>query len=41
VAYRITVRFDDGRTQVIERHELPPWRVGDPVRLENGAITPR
>ena len=41
VAYRVTVRFPDGRTQVIERRELPPWRVGDPVRLENGTITPR
>lgn len=40
VAYQVTVRLDDGRTKVLEKRELPPWRIGDKVKLEGGAITP-
>lgn len=40
VAYRIVVRLDDGASKVVTANALPPWRVGDRVRLVNGEIAP-
>ncbi|WP_374264493.1 glycine zipper 2TM domain-containing protein [Zoogloea sp.] len=36
--YQITVRLEDGTRRVIEQTNAPAWRVGDPVRIQNGQI---
>lgn len=36
--YRITIRFDDGTTQVITQPTEPVWRDGDRVRVSGGQI---
>jgi outer membrane lipoprotein SlyB len=41
VAYQISVRMEDGTTQVIEASSTPPWRTGDQVKLVNGTIVSR
>lgn len=41
VVYQISVRMDDGTTQMIEASSTPPWHAGDHVRLVNGAIVSR
>lgn len=38
--YRITVRMDDGSSQTIVVDAMPPYKVGDRVRYNNGAISP-
>lgn len=37
-AYRITVRLEDGATQVLTQNSDSGLRVGDRVRLDNGGI---
>lgn len=37
-AYRITLRMDDGRSQVVTQEWAPAFTTGERVRLENGAI---
>jgi outer membrane lipoprotein SlyB len=39
--YEVVVRFQDGSTQVFKEASTPPWTIGQPVRLVNGAIQPR
>lgn len=36
--YEITLRLNDGTTRVVSESGLPAWRVGDKVKLVNGAI---
>jgi outer membrane lipoprotein SlyB len=36
--YRITLRMDDGSTQVITQESTPDFRSGDRVNLNSGAI---
>jgi outer membrane lipoprotein SlyB len=36
--YRITIRMDDGSTQVITQETTPDFRSGDRVNLASGAI---
>lgn len=38
-SYEITVRFDDGTSQVFKQDTTPAWRSGDRVKVVNGAIT--
>jgi outer membrane lipoprotein SlyB len=38
-SYEITIRFDDGTTQLIKQDAQPAWHPGDKVRLVNGVIT--
>lgn len=37
-SYDITVRFEDGSSRVINETNAPSWRVGDRVKVINGAI---
>ncbi|HET7775384.1 MAG TPA: glycine zipper 2TM domain-containing protein [Azospira sp.] len=39
VEYQITIRFDDGTTQVVTEAAPPAWRTGDRVKVSGGAIT--
>ncbi len=39
--YRVTVRFNDGTTQMFNFDDQPGWRVGDDVKVENGRIVSR
>jgi outer membrane lipoprotein SlyB len=39
--YEVVVRLQDGSTQVFKEANSPPWTIGQPVRLVNGAIQPR
>ena len=36
--YRITLRTDDGRTQVITQEWAPTFSTGDRVRINSGVI---
>jgi outer membrane lipoprotein SlyB len=36
--YRITLRTDEGRTQVITQEWVPTFSTGDRVRVSSGAI---
>jgi outer membrane lipoprotein SlyB len=36
--YRITLRMDDGSTQVVTQDTTPDFRSGDRVNLSGGAI---
>ena len=38
--WEVTVRLEDGRTELITLAQQPPWRAGDRVRLAGGAIEP-
>lgn len=38
-AYRITLRMDDGSTQVLNQSSTPTYRSGDRVNLSNGVIS--
>lgn len=40
-AYQITVRMEDGRSEHLESATMPPWRIGDSVRVVNGTIVVR
>jgi outer membrane lipoprotein SlyB len=37
-SYEIDVRLDDGSTRVVTQDVVPAWRMGDRVKLVNGAI---
>ena len=37
-AYRITLRMDDGSTQVVTQDAIPDFRSGDRVHVESGVI---
>lgn len=37
--YEVTVRYDDGTSQVFRQEAAPTWRNGDRVKVVNGAIT--
>lgn len=37
--YQISVRLDDGSTRVITQDTPPAWRIGDRVRINNGALS--
>ncbi len=37
--YEITVRFDDGSRHTFTEAIRPPWRAGERVKLNNGALT--
>jgi hypothetical protein len=37
-AYRITLRMDDGSTQVVTQETMPDFRSGDRVQVESGVI---
>jgi len=36
--YRVTLRMDDGSTQVVTQQTTPDFRTGDRVSLAGGAI---
>lgn len=38
VAYRITLRLDDGSTRVMTLASSPSFQIGDRVRMTNGAL---
>ena len=38
--WEVTVRLEDGGSQVVTLAQQPPWRAGDHVRLAGGAIEP-
>jgi outer membrane lipoprotein SlyB len=40
-AYDISVRYEDGSTQVLRENAQPVWQVGDKVRVESGKLVPR
>lgn len=37
-SYEVTVRLSDGTSRVIREASLPAWRIGDKVKVINGAI---
>lgn len=41
VSYQVTVRMEDGTTRLIDADTLPPWRIGDQVKLVGGVIVSR
>lgn len=41
VGYQVAVRMEDGATRLIDSDTLPPWRIGDSVKLVDGAIVSR
>lgn len=38
--YRITMRLDDGSTQVVVVESAPSVKIGDRIRYSNGAVQP-
>jgi outer membrane lipoprotein SlyB len=36
--YRVTLRMDDGSTQVVTQESTPDFRSGDRVSMNSGAI---
>ncbi|NYE62416.1 hypothetical protein FHW58_003631 [Duganella sp. 1224] len=38
--YRITLRMDDGSSQMIVEESLPSYKIGDRVRYSNGSVRP-
>lgn len=38
--YRVTVRMDDGSSQLIVVDSMPPYKIGDRVRYNNGTLSP-
>ena len=40
-SYEVSLRMDDGSNRTIAAETLPSWRIGDKVRLVNGAIVSR
>lgn len=37
-SYAITVRLNDGSSRVVNEADVPRWRSGDKVRIDNGVI---
>lgn len=40
VSYQVSLRMENGTTRLIDMSSVPSWRIGDAVRLVNGAIVP-
>jgi len=38
VGYQVSLRMENGTTRLIEMNVVPSWRIGDAVRLVDGAI---
>jgi hypothetical protein len=38
--YRVTVRMDDGSSQLVVVDSIPGYKIGDRVRFSNGTLTP-
>lgn len=38
-SYEVTVRMDDGSTRVVTEQQMPAWRIGDKVKVVDGALT--
>lgn len=38
--YRVTVRMDDGSSQLVVVDAMPGYKIGDRVRYNNGTLTP-
>ncbi|MEV4780972.1 hypothetical protein [Burkholderia sp. LMU1-1-1.1] len=38
--YRVTVRMDDGSSQLVVVDSMPGYKIGDRVRYNNGTLTP-
>jgi hypothetical protein len=38
--YRVTVRMDDGSSQLVVVDSMPGYKIGDRVRYSSGALTP-
>ena len=38
--YRVTVHMDDGSSQLIVVDSMPPYKIGDRVRYNNGTLSP-
>lgn len=38
VRYEIGVRMADGSLRTLTQESMPPWRIGERVRIENGAL---
>lgn len=41
VGYQVAVRMEDGATRLIDSDTVPPWHIGDRVRLVSGTIVSR
>lgn len=41
VSYQVAVRMENGSTRLIDSSVMPAWRIGEPVRIVNGAIASR
>ena len=41
VSYDVSVRMEDGTSQLVSYETSPPWRVGDPVKVVNGTLVAR
>jgi outer membrane lipoprotein SlyB len=41
VSYQITLRMEDGSSQLFDSANMPAWRIGDQVKVVNGAIVAR
>jgi len=39
--YEVSVRMENGGTRTIAADAMPSWRIGDKVRLADGAIVSR
>jgi outer membrane lipoprotein SlyB len=38
--YRVTLRMDDGSSQMLVEESMPGYKIGDRVRYSNGAVRP-
>ena len=38
--YRVTLRMDDGSSQMLVEESMPGYKIGDRVRYSNGAVLP-
>lgn len=41
VSYEVSVKMEDGTSQLVSYEKSPPWRVGDPVKVANGTLVAR
>lgn len=41
VSYQVAVKMEDGTSRVVNYDAMPPWRIGEPVRMVNGTIAAR
>ena len=41
VSYQVSVRMDYGTIRLVNFDAVPPWHVGDPVKVENGNLVAR